>query len=142
MVKPESPTELLDAMPSDRLALVERLRSVVLQGLPEAAEVVRAGWLFFESRGPVCFIQPHSQHVNLGFWRGAHLPDPDRVLEGTGRHPRHIQIRSRAAIDLRATSALVEAASKLNRESPYTSQANPRRAGAAGVATFEIDRSG
>ena len=36
----------------------------------------------------------HEAHVNLGFPRGATLPDPGRVLEGEGKAMRHIKFRS------------------------------------------------
>ena len=32
--------------------------------------------------------------VTLGFMRGAHLPDPRGIVEGTGRSVRHVKIRS------------------------------------------------
>jgi hypothetical protein len=39
------------------------------------------------------YINPHRAHVNLGFYRGAHLKDPRRLLEGTGKGLRHVKIR-------------------------------------------------
>ena len=35
-----------------------------------------------------------ADHINLGFPRGATLPDPNRVLEGVGKAMRHIKLRS------------------------------------------------
>jgi hypothetical protein len=40
-------------------------------------------------------ISCHSRWVTLAFMRGARLPDPGRILEGTGKSMRHIKIRSR-----------------------------------------------
>jgi hypothetical protein len=37
---------------------------------------------------------PHSYWVNLGFYQGANLSDPNGLLEGTGKMLRHIKIRS------------------------------------------------
>ena len=31
------------------------------------------------------YILPHAGWVNLGFYKGAELPDPKALLEGTGR---------------------------------------------------------
>jgi hypothetical protein len=41
-----------------------------------------------------CYITTNAGHVNLGFPRGASLPDPNRVLEGTGKAMRHIKFAS------------------------------------------------
>lgn len=37
---------------------------------------------------------PASKHVNLGFNYGAELPDPKKLLGGTGKLFRHIKIKS------------------------------------------------
>jgi hypothetical protein len=39
-----------------------------------------------------CYIGAHAAHVNLGFNYGADLPDPEGLLEGTGKKFRHIKI--------------------------------------------------
>ena len=79
--------------------IVDQLRAVVRKAVPKITESVKQGWLFFELEGPICFIQPHSRHVNLAFWRGAHLPDPAGRLEGTGKHMRHVKIATPDDID-------------------------------------------
>jgi hypothetical protein len=40
-----------------------------------------------------CYIGAHREHVNLGFYYGAELPDPKGLLEGTGKKLRHIKVR-------------------------------------------------
>ena len=39
-----------------------------------------------------CYLQVHAAHVNLGFYRGADLPDRERLLEGTGKALRHVKL--------------------------------------------------
>jgi Domain of unknown function (DU1801) len=41
-----------------------------------------------------CYIMPQKDYLNLGFFHGTSLPDPDALLEGTGNKLRHIKIRS------------------------------------------------
>ena len=41
-----------------------------------------------------CYIATATNHVNLGFNRGASLPDPSRVLEGDGKIMRHVKFRT------------------------------------------------
>ena len=40
-----------------------------------------------------CHIAVYSRHVNLGFNRGADLPDTRNLLQGSGKQVRHVTIR-------------------------------------------------
>ena len=40
-----------------------------------------------------CWIMPTQNHVNLGFNYGAELPDPKKILEGTGKLYRHYKVK-------------------------------------------------
>ncbi len=57
-----------------------------------------------------CYIRPDEQWVNLGFYRGSSLPDPDGLLEGTGAAMRHIEVRTAEDADRPSIRRMVEAA--------------------------------
>lgn len=59
-----------------------------------------------------CYIAPFKQHVNLGFMYGAHLPDPENLLEGRGANLRHIKIRRAADLERAALRDLIVEASR------------------------------
>ena len=42
----------------------------------------------------VCGIYAYSEHISVEFTHGAALADPMGVLEGAGKHRRHIKLRS------------------------------------------------
>jgi hypothetical protein len=44
----------------------------------------------------VVYIGVYSKHINIGFYRGAQMDDPEGVLEGAGKQLRHIKIKSPA----------------------------------------------
>jgi Domain of unknown function (DU1801) len=44
----------------------------------------------------VVYIGVYATHINLGFYSGAQMDDPEGVLEGSGKQLRHIKIRSQA----------------------------------------------
>jgi len=83
-----------------RLALA--LREIVLEEAPDAVESIVRGYavvIAFSFTGKplkdgFCHVVTYSSYVNLGFNRGALLPDPNRVLAGTGKLIRHITIRN------------------------------------------------
>jgi hypothetical protein len=59
---------------------------------------------------PFAYVAVYRAHVNVGFFHGATLPDPDRLLEGTGRFMRHVKLVPAHPSAARALHALVEAA--------------------------------
>src|ERR1700680_157337 len=44
----------------------------------------------------VVYVGVYAKHINLGFYWGAQMDDPEGVLEGSGKKLRHIKIRSQA----------------------------------------------
>ncbi|MEX1279462.1 MAG: DUF1801 domain-containing protein [Acidimicrobiia bacterium] len=93
------------------------LRAMVLDVHPDAVEVVRLGdRAATYGVGPKkmseghTYVMPQSSWVNLGFYHGAALPDPDGRLEGTGARLRHVKVRSVEGARGPALRALVEAA--------------------------------
>ena len=56
------------------------------------------------------YVDAFTEHVNVGFFRGAGLPDPARLLQGTGRFMRHVKIRPGRAVDPAPLAALISTA--------------------------------
>ena len=56
------------------------------------------------------YVNAFTAHVNVGFFRGAELPDPARILEGTGKYMRHVKLRPGGGVDAAALAGLIEAA--------------------------------
>jgi hypothetical protein len=59
---------------------------------------------------PFAYVNVFTSHVNVGFFQGAALPDPARLLEGSGKHMRHVKLRVPAETDHQALSTLIETA--------------------------------
>ena len=53
------------------------------------------------------YVNAFRDHVNVGFFFGALLKDPARLLEGTGKRGRHVKLRPGQAIDSAALAELV-----------------------------------
>lgn len=56
------------------------------------------------------YVDAFRNHVDVGFFRGAELDDPEGLLEGTGRFMRHVKLGPGRDVDEAALAALVEAA--------------------------------
>ena len=56
------------------------------------------------------YVDAFTAHVNAGFFRGAEIADPDRLLEGTGKFMRHVKLRPESQVDVAALTRLIETA--------------------------------
>jgi len=54
------------------------------------------------------YVNVFKDHVNVGFFFGAELPDPTRLLEGTGKRMRHVKVWPGSEPDPKQLSALVD----------------------------------
>ena len=66
----------------------------------------------------------YPKKVTFVFLRGRGLPDPQGILEGSGKQVRHIPLRSAAELDLPAVRTLISAA--LERAAPFRSKSRSK----------------
>ena len=59
---------------------------------------------------PFAYVNVFTSHVNIGFFLGAALKDPDRLLRGSGKRMRHVKLVPGKVTDARALTGLIEAA--------------------------------
>ena len=97
--------DLLAEIPSETApqvkSIAQALREVILEDYLEAVEIVRLGDGAASygvgskkmSEAHV-YVMPKRSYVNLGFYHGANLIDPQKLLEGTGKKMRHVKVRS------------------------------------------------
>ncbi|MDP8982500.1 MAG: DUF1801 domain-containing protein [Acidobacteriota bacterium] len=93
------------------------VRDIILEEAPDASESIYqtytvAIWFGFSGKmkDMFCYIATNAGHVNLGFPRGAALPDPNRVLEGDGKTMRHIKFKSQSDLDRPFVRRYIQAA--------------------------------
>lgn len=59
---------------------------------------------------PFAYVNVFTSHVNVGFFQGAALRDPARLLRGNGKFMRHVKLKPDSPIKAAALSRLIEAA--------------------------------
>lgn len=59
---------------------------------------------------PFGYVNVFTSHVNVGFFHGAALRDPARLLQGDGKRMRHVKLRPGMAINAGVLSELIYAA--------------------------------
>ena len=70
------------------------------------------------------YVNAFKAHVNVGFFRGAEIADPEGLLEGTGKFMRHVKLRPERDFDATTLAKLIETAytdmkSRLRAESRF-----------------------
>ena len=93
-------------------------RAEVLAAAPGANELVydaynavTAAYSFSDRLGEAFLhVAAYTGHVNVGFNRGAELPDPSGMLAGSGARIRHVRLDSPAALRSKALARLIRAA--------------------------------
>lgn len=95
------------------LRKVYLIREIVQQYLPDVTEQLDepAGMIAYcygqRYKDLVCMIIPSKKGVKLGFNGGVHLPDPDGLLEGTGKISRYVILQSEEMIHSAALKQLI-----------------------------------
>jgi hypothetical protein len=59
---------------------------------------------------PFGYVNVFTSHVNVGFFHGAALPDPARLLQGAGKFMRHVKLRPGTPTNTAALSRLIDMA--------------------------------
>jgi Domain of unknown function (DU1801) len=109
---------------SKNAALIRSVRKVLRERLPTANELVYDNYNFFvigycsTERPSDCIlsIAAGANGVGLSFYHGATLPDPHRLLLGSGSQNRFIRIESAATLTRPEVEELIAAAIKHSEE--------------------------
>lgn len=87
--------------PADKRALLEKLRALVMKGVPDATATIKWGVPFYQRNGKnVCALASFKDHVGINFFASPNLlVDPGKKLEGSGKSNRMLKVRSADDID-------------------------------------------
>jgi len=58
---------------------------------------------------PFAYVDVFKGHTNIGFFYGAHLHDPARLLEGAGKNMRHVKLKPGREPDPAVLGNLIDA---------------------------------
>jgi len=103
----------------EHAGVAKAARALVKAAVKGAEEYVNP-WKIpsFDSNGPMCCFMVGKDHVTFAFMRGAALPDPEKLLEGTGKGVRHVKLRSIADVKRPGVKKLIAEAAKMNKKAP------------------------
>ena len=97
--------------PTDKRVLLEKLRALVVKGVPDATVSIKWGVPVYQRNGRnMCALAAFKDHVAINFFVAPNvLADPGKKLEG-GKTNRMLKVRTAAEIDAATISRWVKAA--------------------------------
>ena len=91
--------EWLSNLPPDLQEITKALRAAARRNMLKAHEFIYHDAIGYSTTGSpfdrICYIAPQKKgYVNFGFFFGAELPNPEKLLIGEGKRLRHVKVRS------------------------------------------------
>ena len=108
-------TDLLEPYSPEVQKLALATRAFVLRLIPNAIEMVDTkskviGFGFGSGyKDMICSLLPAKSWVTLGIGGGAELPDPQKLLEGSGKVHRHVKLKAESDLKTPALQAILKA---------------------------------
>ena len=89
------------AQPADKRALLDKLRVLVMKGVPDATVSIKWGVPVYARDGKnFCALAVFKEHVGINFFAPPEaLLDPRKKLEGSGKSNRMFKVRTASDID-------------------------------------------
>jgi len=107
--------DLLEPYSPEVQKLALATRAFVLRVIPKAIEMVDTkskliGFGFGTGyKDMICSLMPAKTWVTLGIGWGSELPDPEGLLEGSGKVHRHVKLKNESDLKVPALEALLKA---------------------------------
>jgi len=106
--------EYFETLEEPRRTVAYALHAKLAAAGPHLVQKLRWGYPGFVGSADIATIagtgKATNAHVNLQLFKGAALPNPDGLIEGTGKSMRHIKFYSLADVDRPGVDAAIRAA--------------------------------
>lgn len=89
--------------------MISKLQKLIADIAPHFSTTVKWGqgcWV--DGNTPKVFVHAEDDHVQLGFYNGSTLSDPQGLLSGTGKYVRFVRIYGNEDIDTAQLSAFID----------------------------------
>ncbi len=113
--KGETVEEWLDRLPTPQSTILAELRQLIFANAPHLTERIMWSAPWFVGKDHVIYLVCHSKYATFGVCKGAHLEDPDGLMEGTGKRMRHVKVTSFESIPKKKLVGLLKRAVEYDR---------------------------
>ena len=109
-------TKYISDAPEEQQEVMNSVRELIHQSVPQVKENFKWKRPVFSTEDDFAYLQSTKNHVNLGFYNGEDLDDPDNLLEGTGKRMRHVKMTKPTDVEKDQLRNWFEASSKPERD--------------------------
>lgn len=95
----EKVTEYIQKASEEQRETLETLRYLIHNSDNEISEDIKWGMPVFKKSKEFTYLKSNKNHATLGFYEGAKIPDPNKLLEGDGKNMRHLKFKNSDDID-------------------------------------------
>lgn len=89
----------LNTFDVENFAMVTEIRAIIFSIYPKASEkMMYGGIIFFFDAEMFSGVFVYKNHITIEFSNGFLMKDPDKQLEGKGKHRRHLKIKRKEDI--------------------------------------------
>ena len=104
---------------AEKKVIGKMLEKAILKAAAKATAVEKYGGLLYtlrpdEKEAQFCGVFEYKKHVQLAVSFGAELDDPKNVLDGTGKHRRHVNFSSADDVKPKVLIPLLKQAAKIS----------------------------
>jgi len=101
--------EWLSGEPHELFAIARQWFSIFRQCGDDVTEILHDGCpVACVNDAAFGYVNVFKAHVNVGFFYGAFLDDPHKLLEGTGKRMRHVKLKPGSPVNPQAIGELIE----------------------------------
>jgi hypothetical protein len=101
----------------DLKAIADELHRLILAAEPGLKAEMKWGMPCYSGNSMVCALMKARAHVSIFFHRGKLLPDPGKLLSGTGKTVRSMKLTSMKDIPSAAVKRFVKGAAAIDKHS-------------------------
>jgi hypothetical protein len=105
--------EMLASYPEGTQKLVKETRSYLIDVIPGVIEIIEKkenliGYGFGPGyKDTICSLMPTKSGITMGIGWGTELPDPEKILEGSGKIHRHVKLKQLSDLEKPALKTLL-----------------------------------
>jgi hypothetical protein len=99
----------------EKYQIVTSLRKLVFDTNEKVSEEIKYGGLLYFDKQSYTGLFVYKNHVTMEFSEGTQLKDPKNLLEGDGKHRKHLKFKSDGDIDEKEIVRFLKQAIKIAR---------------------------
>ena len=105
--------ENIEILDHEKYLILQQLREIVFDNYPKVKERMMYGGIMFSQQKDFGGIFVYKNHISFEFSDGYKFDDATKLLEGSGKHRRHLKLKSIENIEMKKVDFFVKQAKEI-----------------------------